>query len=117
MASEMGPLMAFWGEKKSLLAVPAPALLLADEARKGLNSKQAMRTCGLVSRQADLISPPPPVASTPLLLQWPHSCCLCLHVFPLLISIGLSNVLSLPLCLSDAPFIIALFSPSYPEIG
>lgn len=32
---------------------------------KGLNSKQAMRTCGLVSRQADLISLPSSHTPTP----------------------------------------------------
>lgn len=49
----------------------------------------------LVSRRADLISTPPPFfhngfihAASPIL---------CLHIFPLLISIGSSNVLSVPL--------------------
>lgn len=54
----------------------------------------AMRTCGPVSRRADLISPAPPAAFPPRLSQRPHSSAsaiLCLHIF-LLISIGLSNV-------------------------
>lgn len=108
---EVSPVFASWYSSKSFLTVPALVLMWADGVRKELNSKQAMRTCGLVSRRADLISPPPCGLHSRSYngLIHPASAILCLHIFPLLISIGLSNVFSLPLCLSDSPFIVALF--------
>lgn len=57
----------------------------------------------LVSRRADLISTPPPSFHNGFIHA--ASAILCLHIFPLLISIGSSNVLSLPLCPWHVPFI------------
>lgn len=57
----------------------------------------------LVSRRADLISTPPPFFHNGFIHA--ASAILCLHIFPLLISIGSSNVLSPPLCPWHVPFI------------